>query len=252
MKWHVICLVTIFLLAVNPIEHAGPPATEQEPFRAPFSITVSAFHHGDSYLLWWAHLSAAVLAYGACHLGRLSACPGRVTLCRWRLVWRRRRSSSRKKRRSKKGKPIPADCHASPVSASDEMAVQPAADSEPSSEPPVAAEENARVPLRMVLRPGVILTKRGVQLRPMIARLGEDVEEYRALWNDKERFQAAIGHLLHCSCPLCDGKSGFHCVGNDKRSVIPAGSKDRKWFRIQKIECRDCTCPEPTGTGLIG
>jgi len=118
--------------------------------------------------------------------------------------------------------------------------VQPVTDPEPISEPPVAAEENARVPLRMVLRPGVILTKRGVQLRPMIARLGKDVEEYRALWNDRERFEVTIEHLLHHSCPLCDGKSGFHGVGSDKRSVIPPGSKDREWFRIQKIECRDC------------
>jgi len=92
----------------------------------------------------------------------------------------------------------------------------------------------------MVLRPGVILTKRGVQLRPMIARLGEDVEEYRALWNDKEQFKATIERLLHRSCPLCDGESGFHCVGSDDRSVIPPGSKDREWFRIQKVECWAC------------
>ena len=145
MKWHIICLVTIFLLAVNPIEHAGPLATEQEPFRAPFTITVSAFHHGDCYLFWWAHWSAVVLAYGVC--------PGRVTLCRWRLMWRRRRSSSRQKR-----KPVPADCHTSPVSVSGETAAQPVTDPEPTSETPVAAEGNGRVPLRMVLRPGVSWT----------------------------------------------------------------------------------------------
>jgi len=81
----------------------------------------------------------------------------------------------------------------------------------------------------------------------MIARLGEDVEEYRALWNDKERFEAATEHLLHCSCPLCGGESGFHRVGSDKRSVIPPGRKDREWFRIQKIECWDC---EP-GTRIL-
>jgi hypothetical protein len=92
----------------------------------------------------------------------------------------------------------------------------------------------------LVLRPGVILTKRGIQLRPVIARLGNDVKEYRALWKDKEQFKAAIQHVLGRPCPSCEGKSGFRCIGSDRRSVIPPGSKDRSWFRIQKIECRDC------------
>jgi hypothetical protein len=103
-----------------------------------------------------------------------------------------------------------------------------------------AAEEDEHIPLRLVLRPGVILTGRGIQLRPMIARLGQDVEAYRDLWDDKDRFTAAIEHLLHRSCPLCGGKSGFRRVGSDRRSVIPPGSKEREWFRIQKVECRDC------------
>jgi len=103
-----------------------------------------------------------------------------------------------------------------------------------------ATEEDERIPLRLVLRPGVLLTGRGVQLRPMIARLGQDVEEYRDLWNCKEHFTTAVEHLLHRSCPLCEGESGFRRVGSDRRSVIPPGSKVRKWFRIQKVECRDC------------
>jgi len=228
MKWHVICLVTIFLLAVNPVECTNPLTAKSGALCAPFTITVPAFHHGVNYWFWWTHWSAVVWAYGAC--------PARVTLCRWKLTWRWGHSLSRKKRPVKKGEPVSSHSRTSAASASGKTAARPGTDSEPSSELPVAAEENGRVPLRMVLRPGVILTKRGVQLRPMIARLGEDVEEYRVLWNDRERFQAAIGHLLHRSCPLCDGKSGFHCVGSDKRSVIPAGSKDREWFRIQKIE----------------
>jgi len=232
MKWHVICLVTIFLLAVNPIECTNPLTTERGALCVPFTITVPASHHDVNYLFSWTQWSAVVWAYGAC--------PGRVTLCRWRLTWRWAHLFSRKKRPTKKGRPVPENSRTSPAPVSDKTAARPGTDPEPSSEPPVAAEENVRVPLRMVLRPGVILTKRGVQLRPMIARLGKDVEEYRALWNDKERFQAAIGHLLHRSCPLCDGKSGFRCVGSGKRSVIPPGSKDREWFRIQKIECRDC------------
>ena len=188
MKWHVICLVTIFLLAVNPIECTNPLTTERGALCAPFTITVLASHHGVNYLLWWTHWSAVVWAYGACHFGRLSAWPGRVTLCRWKLTWRWGHSLSRKKRPTKKGGPVSSPSRTSPASASGKTAARPGTDSEPSSEPPVAAEENGRVPLRMVLRPGVILTKRGVQLRPMIARLGKDVEEYRALWNDKERF----------------------------------------------------------------
>jgi len=230
MKWHVICLVTIFLLAVDPIECASPLATERGPFYAPFAITVLASHYGVNYLFWWAHWSAVVWAHGAC--------PGRVALCRWKLT--RRWPFSRKKRPIEKGRPVPANSHTGSAPVSGKTAVRPGTDPEPSSEPAVAAEENGRVPLRMVLRPGVILTKRGVQLRPMIARLGKNVVEYRAWWNDKERFKAAIEHLLHRSCPLCDGKSRFRCVGSDKRSVIPPGSKDREWFRVQKIECRDC------------
>jgi len=74
----------------------------------------------------------------------------------------------------------------------------------------------------------------------MIARLGENVEAYRALWSDRECFEAAIEHLLHRPCPLCGGKSGFRCVSTGKRSVIPPGRKDREWFRIQKIKCCDC------------
>lgn len=232
MKWHVVCLVTIFLLAVNPIECTNPLTTERGALCAPFTITVLASHHGVNYLFWWTHWSAVVWAYGACL--------GRVTLCHWKLTWRWGHSLSRKKRPTKKDEPVSSHSRTSPASASGTTAARPGTAPEPSSEPPVTTEEDGRVPLRMVLRPGVILTKRGVQLRPMIARLGEDVEEYRALWNDKERFQAAIEHLLHHACPLCGGKSGFHCVGSDKRSVIPPGSKDREWFRIQKIECRDC------------
>jgi hypothetical protein len=100
--------------------------------------------------------------------------------------------------------------------------------------------KDTRVPLRLVLRPGLILTKRGIQLRPVIARLGDNVDEYRALWNDKGRFKAAIEPLLHRPCPLCEGTKGFRCVGNDRRSTIPPGCKDREWFQVQKIECQSC------------
>jgi hypothetical protein len=232
MKWHVICLGTIFLLAVNPIECASSLTTGLEPFSAPFVISVSASHPGVNDLFVWTQWSAVVWAYGAC--------PGRLTLCSWKLTWRLGRSSSRKKHPTQKGGPVPSRSRPHPAPTSGGTVAQPSTESEPFSAALVAAEKEARIPLRLVLRPGVILTKRGVQLRPMIARLGEDVEEYRALWHDKERFKATIEHVLHRPCPLCDGESGFHCVGSDQRSVIPPGSKDREWFWIQKIECWDC------------
>lgn len=232
MKWHIICLITIFLLTVNPIGHASPLAAGRESFCLSLAITAPVFHHNDNCLLLWVHWSVVVWVYGAC--------PGRVTLCRWRLTWRWRHSSSQEKHPTEKSKPISANSRTNTARASGKTVAQPVTGSEPSSETSAATDEDIRIPLRMVLRPGVILTKRGIQLRPMIARLGKDVKEYRALWNDKERFKAAVEHLLHRPCPLCDGKSAFRCVGSDKRSIIPPGCKERKWFRIQKIECRDC------------
>jgi hypothetical protein len=108
------------------------------------------------------------------------------------------------------------------------------------SEPPPAAGEDAHIPVRLVLKPGVILTKRGLQLRPMIARLGDDVKAYQALWQNKDEFKAAIQPLLCRRCSLCDGQDGFRCTGSDRRSVIPPGSKERVWFRVQKVECVAC------------
>jgi hypothetical protein len=118
---------------------------------------------------------------------------------------------------------------------------QRAAAHEPSSEPQSTEGESApRFPLRLVVRPGVILTKGGLQLRPLIARLGDDVSAYRALWNDRKRFEATIKPVLQRPCALCEGKHGFRCIGSDQRSVIPPGSKMREWFRIQKVQCREC------------
>jgi hypothetical protein len=78
-----------------------------------------------------------------------------------------------------------------------------------------------------------LLTKRGIQLRPVIARLGNDVKEYQALWKNKGEFKAAIQHLLGRRCPLCEGQGGFRCTGSVQRSVIPPGSKERVWFRVR-------------------
>jgi hypothetical protein len=137
---------------------------------------------------------------------------------------------SDKEHRAKRGRAAPTG----------KTAAQSVAEPELSGEMPVVSEGSGQIPLQMVLRPGVLLTKRGIQLRPVIARLGQDVEAYRLLWKDREQYKAAIEPLLHRSCPLCGGQTGFRCLGSDKRSVIPPGSKDRVWFRVQKVQCRDC------------
>lgn len=218
MKWQIICLVTICLATVCPVEHTDSLTVDLDSSCDPFTITAPASHCHNSHLRW----VAIVLAYGATR-------PGRVTLYRRRSIQQPptsgcRHSSSRKQRSTGKRWAKPWARPGAPLSNGGSGAI----------------EEDERIPLRLVLRPGVILTGRGVQLRPMIARLGQDVEEYRALRNDNERFTVAIEHLLHRSCPLCEGESGFRRVGSDRRSVIPPGSKDREWFRIQKVQCRDC------------
>jgi len=153
-----------------------------------------------------------------------------VTLCRWSLRWQQRRSLSRKKRLLRKKNSAPSALR------SDESR-QTSVDE---SESLLATGEGARVSLKLVLKPGVMLTKRGIQLRPVIARLGNDVKEYQALWKNRGEFKAAIQHLLDRRCPLCEGQDGFRCTGSDQRSVIPPGSKERVWFRVQKIECVAC------------
>ena len=236
MKWHIICLITIFLLFVNPVKVASLQGTGHESFSASSVVAVGASQHGISSLFMEAHWQAVVWVYGAC--------PGRVTLCRWKLTWRRIRSSHRKKPSSGKGGSVPsASSPDAPHSTTAAGGTVARTDSElEPSDPPLSTggEEDTRVPLRLIVRPGVILTKHGLQLRPMIARLGDDVAEYRALWNDKEQFKATIKPLLGRSCPLCEGKSGFRCIGSDERSVIPPGSKTRDWFWIQKVQCQDC------------
>lgn len=162
-------------------------------------------------------------------IGAYGALPERVTS--WRQTSRRAREAERpqKKRADRKANPSAAQPPPEPA--------DPKSEAEGEA-PPV--DQEARISLRMVLKPGVILTKRGVQLRPMIARLGDDVSAYQALWATRAQFKAAIQPLLHRSCPLCDGESGFRCIGSDRRSVIPPRRKDRVWFRVQKVECRDC------------
>ncbi len=73
------------------------------------------------------------------------------------------------------------------------------------SEPDTLDEEDQHIPFRMVLRPGVLLTKQGIQLRLMIARLGKNTNKYQALWQNKAQFKAVIASWLGRSCPLCEG-----------------------------------------------
>ena len=222
MKWHILCLITIILLNVNPVESTGQEAAAPGPDDVWFVSAATTSDRDVNCLLWWARWSAVALAYGAR--------PGRVTVCHWTLRWQWGPAHSRRKRPVKKGTPPPAELPPDETrqASGDESELLP------------TTEEGPRVPLRLVPKPGVILTKRGIQLRPVIARLCNDVKEYQALWKNKDQFKAAIQHLLGRRCPLCDGKSGFRCTGSDRRSVIPPGSKERVWFRVQKIECVAC------------
>lgn len=218
MKWHILCLITIVLLNLNPI--ASPNLGTAT--RKPGDVLVLSPDSDAHPFVWWARWSDVVLAYGAR--------PERVTVYRWTLRWRRKSAPSRKKRPVKKGTPPPAE----PPPDETRQA------SGDESEPPSAAGEDARIPLRLVLKPGVMLTKRGIQLRPMVARLGNDVKEYQTLWKNRDEFEAAIQHLLCRRCPLCGGKDGFRRIGSVRRSVIPPRGKERVWFRVQKVECVTC------------
>jgi hypothetical protein len=229
MKWHIICLITICWLLVSPVEATASLAVAPTqcggwqgtslPGLFP-TIKASQTPAEDAELWLWAYWQGVVWAYGAC--------AGRVTLCNLRVVWRWRGWSGQKKGANRKR-------------VKRERTGQPSGkETEVELESDLGVETEERLPLSLVLRPGVLLTKRGLQLRPMIARLGQDVAEYWALWWDEEKFQAAIQHLLKRRCPLCESEKGFRCIGNTERSVIPPGRRERVWFWVQKVQCRSC------------
>ncbi len=146
------------------------------------------------------------------------------------------RSPHRKQRQKQKRDPAePSD-----GSVSEKSGGQAGTPPKQSEEAQATTVEELPQSLSLVPRPGVILTKRGLQLRPMVARLGDDLAEYRSLWQDKDQFKVAIKPLLQGSCPLCEGQGGFRRIGSAKRTLIPAGSRTRVEFRVQKIECQDC------------
>ena len=227
MKWHIICLIIIWRSLVNPIEGCVPSAiTRVLPVGVHWTARLASDQHTRSLVLWnkW---QANNLLYGACYFDGFSARPSRASLKPKKQSGKRRDSRPLSAKRGSTAKRATGPKPAQSVNPN-------------SCKPSAKDEKTTRIPLHMVLRPGVMLTKAGIRLRPMIARLGQDVAEYIALWDDKERFQTAIAHLLGQSCPLCEGTKGFGRIGSTKRSVIAPGDKERTWFRVQKVRCKDC------------
>jgi hypothetical protein len=128
-----------------------------------------------------------------------------------------------------------------PASATPGMELAP--DTSASAAAPVV-QKTIRHRSSQVLRPGVLLTGHGLQLRPFIAQLGDTLDEYTALWADHERFVSLIEPLLKRRCALCGGETGFRRFGSDKRTLILPGQSQRTSFRVQKIQC--CTCQRIT------
>ncbi|MBL7163865.1 MAG: hypothetical protein ISS57_14790 [Anaerolineales bacterium] len=219
MKWHFVCLAVIVWMFVSPHKVEGSWVDVQDSSRIACKNRPQVPENGHSDVFARTQWQTVVGLYGVYHFGK-----------RWRLVTRSRRTKKRPLEKS-----VPSRSASEPV----QNRLKPVA-ADTGNEPDTLDEEGERIPFRMVLRPGVLLTRHGIQLRPMIARLGKDASEYLALWQDKDRFKADIAHLLRRSCPLCEGESGFGCISSDKRSVIPVGEKNRVWFRVQKIACQDC------------
>lgn len=226
MKWCLVCFAIVVWLFVSPFEVKGSQVEVQISSRVACENRPPVPEGGRSYVIVGTQWQTIVGLYGVYHFGRL----GGLNLRGWRLATRFRRTRKRLPEKSISDRKVsePAKERMKPVAA------------DTSDETDTSDVEVQRIPFRMVLRPGVLLTRRGIQLRPMIARLGKDANEYQALWEDKAQFKAVIASLLGASCPLCKGESGFRCNGSDDRSVIPVGRKERDWFRVQKVACQDC------------
>ena len=242
MKWHIICLVTICWFFVIPVEATA--TLEMTPTACRMwsakSMAVQQPTIGNrqpwvekGVLLLWVSWQGVVCCYGACG-GRVSLSKRRVV---WRGWWIRRKKCGKKKESKGEEREQPGG---------ETKKAEPGEGSRGEKEEVEQADSPGNeiekpVSLSMMLKPGVMLTKGGLQLRPMIAQLGQNVAEYRALWQDGEEFQAAIEHLLKRGCPLCNSEKGFRCFGKAERSVIPTGSRERAWFWVQKVQCRGCT-----------
>lgn len=226
MKWHFVYLAVIVWLVVSPHDVEGSQVEDQASLEIACEIRSQVPERGRNDVFARTQWQAVVELYGVYHSGT-----------HWRLAARSWRTPSRrpfgKKKRPKK-KRVSVRSVSEPANGLKPVAA------DTGDKPETSDEEDERIPFRMVFRPGVLLTKQGLRLRPMIARLGKDANEYLALWQDKDRFKAVIDPLLGRSCPLCEGKSGFRCIGSAKRSVIPVGQKERVWFRVKKVACRDC------------
>lgn len=226
MKWHLVCFVIIVWLFVSPHKAGSSQVEVQASPGVTYNDRPQVPECNRNYMFVRTQWQVVAELFGACHFGTF----GCLNLCRWRLV-----PCSRRTKKRPTGKSVPSRSVSEAVKKHLKLVAASTDD-----KPETSDEENERITLRMVLRPGVLLTKRGIQLRSMIARLGNDASEYLAIWQDKDRFKAAIAPLLDRSCPLCEGKSGFWCNGSDKRSVIPVGEQKRVWLRVQKVVCRDC------------
>lgn len=274
MKWHLICLLTV-LLSLNPVQAMDGATAVCPAASAGPQVSGSSRQSNTPWHALFLDWQAIVLAYGAL--------PGRVTLCRWRLVWRvprrRRKASTRSRKSSRPDAPAETNpgspaapaaqscqklaveqateggrdqkatlaCPPSPLTAAVTAARPERAAALPAPFPDTStavetADTNETTPIRLsqVLRPGVLLTGHGLKLRPFIARLGDTLEEYQALWADRERFVAPIKPLLKRKCALCGSEAGFRRYGSSKRTLILPGQKTRTSFRVQKIQCRGC------------
>jgi len=226
-KWQFVYLAVIVWLLVIPHKVEGSQVKVQGLEMGIYENWAEVSESSRSNEFMRTQWQAVVGLYGAYHCSQ-----------KYGGKRKRRRRHATQPRLTKK-RPLEKNVPSGPVSEPAKESRKPVG-AETGDETQTEGEEKKRIPLRMVLRPGVLLTKCGLQLRPIIARLGQDASEYLALWQDKEQFKAAIAHLLGRPCPLCEGESGFKCIGSDKRSVIPVGEKERVWFRVQKVACRDC------------
>jgi hypothetical protein len=227
MKWRIVGLVAILMLGVQLTQGTPGTLANENPDPVLLATRLAEPHGAGGWpRSWW---SAVTLVYVAA----ASAGPGRGQ----RTLGSRRRRRPALSRESAVRPRVAARALAPPGPRPPNQA---RASSEPVRAPTTPEPESARVPLQLVLRPGVLLTGRGVHLRPLIAALGASVAEYRVLWADHARFRTTIQPVLAAPCALCGSQRGFRCIGSDRRSVISPGVAVREWFRVQKVECRSC------------
>ncbi|MBU1878163.1 MAG: transposase, partial [Chloroflexi bacterium] len=229
MKWRIVGLVAILMLGVQLTQGTPGTLANENPDPVLLATRLAEPRGAGGWPgSWW---SAVTLGYVAAS----SYVPGSG----WQTLGARRR---RRPALPRVAAVRPRVAARSPAPPGPRPPSQASASSEPVRAPTVPEPKSARVPLQLVLRPGVLLTGRGVHLRPLIAALGASVADALrgVLWADPPRFRATIRPVLAAPCALCGSQRGFRCIGSDRRSVIPPGGAAREWFRVQKVECRTC------------